>query len=41
VNRGQATAGEVLGLIGLIRQRVLEHSGIALETEVKIIGEQA
>ena len=39
VNRGQATAGEILRLIALIQQRVFETTGHALETEVKIIGE--
>jgi UDP-N-acetylmuramate dehydrogenase len=39
INRGQATAGEVLTLIDLIQKRVLETTGYALETEVKIIGE--
>jgi UDP-N-acetylmuramate dehydrogenase len=39
INRGQATAGEVLNLIDLIRKRVFETTGYALETEVKIIGE--
>jgi UDP-N-acetylmuramate dehydrogenase len=39
VNRGHATAGEILRLITLIQQRVLEATGHLLETEVKIIGE--
>ena len=39
INRGQATAGEVLNLIDLIQKRVFETTGYALETEVKIIGE--
>jgi UDP-N-acetylmuramate dehydrogenase len=39
INRGQATAGEVLTLIDLIQKRVFETTGYALETEVKIIGE--
>jgi UDP-N-acetylmuramate dehydrogenase len=37
-NRGGATATDVLGLIDHIRERVLEESGIELETEVCIIG---
>ncbi|MCX5818704.1 MAG: hypothetical protein NT047_02125 [Deltaproteobacteria bacterium] len=39
VNRGMATADDVLRLIALIQQRVFEKTGHALETEVKIIGE--
>lgn len=39
VNRGHATAGEILFLIALVRQRVFEATGHALETEVRIIGE--
>ena len=39
VNRGMATAADVLRLIALIQQRVFEKTGRALETEVKIIGE--
>lgn len=39
VNRGAATAGEVLTLISLIQKRVFETTGHTLETEVKIIGE--
>jgi UDP-N-acetylmuramate dehydrogenase len=40
VNRGGATAEEILGLIALVQRRVLEKSGHRLETEVKIIGER-
>lgn len=39
VNRGTATAADLLRLVGLIQQRVFEKTGHALETEVKIIGE--
>jgi len=39
VNQGQASAEEILSLIALIQQRVLERTGYALQTEVKIIGE--
>ena len=39
VNRGRATAGQILGLIELIQRRVFEKTGHVLETEVKIIGE--
>ena len=38
VNRGEASATEVLALIALIRQRVFEATGRRLETEVKVIG---
>jgi UDP-N-acetylenolpyruvoylglucosamine reductase len=38
VNDGTATAGEVLELIEMIRQRARERRGIELETEVEIIG---
>jgi UDP-N-acetylmuramate dehydrogenase len=40
VNRGGATAEEILSLIALVQRRVLENSGQSLETEVKIIGER-
>jgi len=39
VNRGRATAGDIISLIDLIRQRVFAATGLVLETEVKIIGE--
>ncbi len=39
VNLGEATAGDVLQLIGQVRQRVREARGIELETEVEIVGE--
>jgi len=39
INRGQATAEEILRLIALIQRRVFERTGNTLETEVKIIGE--
>jgi UDP-N-acetylmuramate dehydrogenase len=39
VNRGTASAEDLLRLIALVQQRVFEKSGYALETEVKIIGE--
>ena len=35
VNTGNATAADVLALIERVRQRVLEHSGIELTTEVR------
>lgn len=39
INEGGATAGDVLTLIGLIKDKVKERFNIALETEVKIVGE--
>jgi UDP-N-acetylenolpyruvoylglucosamine reductase len=40
VNDGGATAGEVLALIDRIREAARLESGIELETEVSIIGEE-
>jgi len=39
VNRGGATAVDVLALMDLMRDRVLAQFGITLEPEIKIIGE--
>ena len=39
VNRGNATATEILRLVALVQQRVLEKRGRALQTEIQIIGE--
>lgn len=39
VNRGGATAADVLALMGLTRKRVHAHSGIMLEPAIHIIGE--
>ncbi len=36
VNLGAATAADVLELVAQVRQRVLEHSGIELEPEVRL-----
>lgn len=41
INENNAKARDVEVLIGLIRDRVREATGITLETEVKIIGEKA
>lgn len=41
VNRGGATAGDVLALIGLIRERVLRETGYRLECEVRTVGNRA
>jgi UDP-N-acetylmuramate dehydrogenase len=39
VNRGQATARDVLTLVSLVQQRVKEKFGIDLKTEFLIVGE--
>jgi UDP-N-acetylmuramate dehydrogenase len=41
VNRGGATAGDVLALIETARARVRERTGIELEPEVRIVGREA
>ena len=38
VNKGGATADDILRLIGRIRERALTERGIELKTEVQIIG---
>lgn len=38
VNRGGATAGDVLALIALARETVERETGVALQTEVQLIG---
>lgn len=38
INRGTASAEEIRELIRRVQQRVKEHSGVELETEVKFIG---
>lgn len=40
VNDRNATARDALDLIRLVQARVLEHSGVRLETEVRILGEE-
>jgi UDP-N-acetylmuramate dehydrogenase len=39
VNRGQARAVDIMALIDKVRQAVKEKTGILLEPEVKIVGE--
>jgi UDP-N-acetylenolpyruvoylglucosamine reductase len=39
VNRGKATAADVLELIDLIKVKAREERGVELETEVQILGE--
>jgi UDP-N-acetylmuramate dehydrogenase len=39
VNKGRATAADVLTLIGLIQEKVKKEKGVELETEIVIVGE--
>jgi len=39
VNTGEAKATDILALMGLVKEKVLEVSGVRLEPEIKIIGE--
>jgi len=39
VNRGGATAADILALMDLTRERVQHQFGIALEPEIRIVGE--
>lgn len=39
INRGQATAKEVLALIRMVQETVLQKTGIFLEPEIRILGE--
>jgi UDP-N-acetylmuramate dehydrogenase len=39
VNTGKATAADVLALMEIVKEKVLEVSGVRLEPEIKIIGE--
>ena len=41
INKGQASAKDVLNLIHSVQARVAEAHGVNLETEVRIIGEDA
>ena len=41
INRGQATAADVLALIRRIRDRVKAEENIDLELEICVIGEEA
>ncbi len=38
INRGEASAAQILKLIGEVRRRVYENSGVLLEPEVKFLG---
>lgn len=39
INKDNATALEIIKLIEEVQKRVKENSGVALETEVKKVGE--
>jgi UDP-N-acetylmuramate dehydrogenase len=39
VNRGSASAADILALMDLTRERVHAHSGVVLQTEIRIMGE--
>ena len=41
VNDGGATAGEVLSLISLVKERARQERGIELETEVVVVGDES
>ena len=41
INEGQATAADVEGLIETVRATVKEHTGVALELEVRVLGAPA
>ena len=41
INRGHATAADILALIETVRGRVFEETGITLEPEVRILGEDS
>ena len=38
INRGNATASEIMKLIQEVQKRVYEQSGVRLEPEVKLLG---
>jgi UDP-N-acetylmuramate dehydrogenase len=40
INKGSATCRDFVGLMELVKARVMKHSGITLEPEIKIIGRQ-
>lgn len=40
INRGGASAAQILELIGYVQKKVYESSGVMLEPEVRIIGEE-
>jgi UDP-N-acetylmuramate dehydrogenase len=40
VNTGTATAGDIEKLIGLVHDRVISETGVDLQMEVKIVGDE-
>ena len=40
INEGEATAKDVIALIGLIKDKVKERYNVLLETEVRVVGEE-
>ena len=41
VNEGQASARDIVSLIGLVQDKVKEKFGVSLETEVRVVGEES
>jgi len=39
INRGHATAADVIGLIGTVRRTIKHKAGVRLDLELKIVGE--
>ncbi|MCL1833137.1 MAG: hypothetical protein FWG49_01420, partial [Leptospirales bacterium] len=39
INRGNAASSDIYNLIRYIQERVYSHSGVRLETEIKMMGE--
>ena len=39
INRGRATAADVRELLREVRERVQDHSGVALELEIQLLGD--
>ena len=39
VNRGRATAADVIDLIGKVRRAIRQKAGVRLDLELKIVGE--
>ena len=39
INRGHATAADVIGLIGIVRRTIKHKAGLRLDLELKIVGE--
>ena len=40
INKGDATCDDILALMRIVVEKVYENSGIKLEPEVRIIGEE-